>query len=471
MAEQGEPDLLEELVRAVEGDRLFPAGGTVLLACSGGGDSVAMAAMVARLRGRLGVEAVLGHVNHGLRGRSADEDEAFVRDLADSLELDFRRRRADVAEERRLRGGGVMEVARRLRYEALRAMADEVGAEAIATAHTADDRAETLLLNLARGAGPRGLSGPRVRRDDGVVRPMIAMRRGDLRDWLRERGLGWREDRSNEDRRFRRVKVRKELIPWLEANLNPRVVERLAETARLLDGVSSVAEADAAAGLERARVASPAGETWLDRAVLATYHRASRCMIVAAALRELIGEGRPVALARIDAVLERDRDAQLAPGIRLRVLDERIVVSNEQFQQDELAETTLAIGATIEVGGWSFQVERACPDPAIRGRWVAELGEVDPPLTIRSRRAGDRFRPAGGPGERKLSDYMIDRKIPKRSRPGVPVLSDRKGILWIAGHRLDERAIPEKGAREIIRIVAMPPKGDPHEDREDEHKE
>ena len=457
MSQSTAPDLLEELVRAVEGDRLFPAGGTVLLACSGGGDSVAMAAMVALLRGRLGVETVLGHVNHGLRGRSADEDEVFVRDLADSLKLAFRCLRVDVARERRLRGGGVMEVARRLRYEALRAMADDVGAAVVATAHTADDRAETLLLNLARGAGPRGLAGLRARRGDGVVRPVIAMRREALRDWLRARGLPWREDRSNEDRRFRRVKVRAELMPWLEANLNPRVVDRLAETARILDGVSEVAEADALVGLGRARVR-------LDRAVLATYHRTSRCMIVAAALRELIGEGRSVALARIDAVLERDRDAQLAPGIRLQVLDERIVVTNEQFQQDELAETTLAIGATIEVGGWSFQVERACPDPALRGRWVAELGEVHPPLTIRSRRAGDRFRPAGGPGERKLSDYMIDRKIPKRSRSGVPVLGDREGILWVVGHRLDERALPCEGAREVIRIVAMPPNGEPHED-------
>ncbi len=445
---------------------LFASGGPVLLACSGGGDSVALVALVARLAGELGVEPVVGHVHHGLRGEEADQDESAVRRLAGELGFGFAARRVDVEGARGARGGGVQAAGRRLRYAALREMADEVGAAWVATGHSADDRAETLLLNLVRGTGPRGLAGLRPKRADGVARPLIEMRREALRDWLRGQGIGWREDSSNEDQGFRRVRVRRELIPWLEDELNPRVVEGLAACARTLDGAAQVMEEAARAGLERARLPAPSGTARLDRRRLETYHPALRCMIVAGAARELIGDASPVAVGRIDAALRRDRGGELAPGVRLRLLDDWIVVTDSRRRAEPLPETTLAIGSTIEIGGWSFRAERARPDPARRGRWVAELAAPREPLVIRSRRPGDRFRPAGGPGGRKLSDYMIDRGIPEPERCGVPLLADRSGILWVIGHRLDERAVPGPGAREILRVVATPPRMDPQTDEE-----
>lgn len=215
--------------------RLDLPGRRVLVAVSGGVDSTVLAHGLFRLRDALGLELVLGHVHHGLRGAEADADLAFVRRLAGERGLGFRAARVEPA---RLREGRpsrarptLQEAARRLRYEALGKLAAEAGAERIATAHTLDDQAETVLMRLFRGSGPDGLAGIPARSPDGViVRPLLDVSRGAIERFARVEHLSWREDPSNGDPTFARARLRPRLRE-LGAALNPRWLNAVADLA------------------------------------------------------------------------------------------------------------------------------------------------------------------------------------------------------------------------------------------------
>jgi tRNA(Ile)-lysidine synthase len=226
--------LLGRLRSALEA--LDCAGRTVLVAASGGIDSSVLAHGVRALAAELRIALVLGHVHHGLRGAEADADEAFVRSLGVALGVPTHVRRVA---PRRLREGGpsrsrptLQEAARRLRYDALFEMAAAAGAERIATAHTLDDQAETVLLRLLRGTGPAGLGGIPERSPDGrIVRPLLALSRAEIERFARARGLVWREDASNRDPAYARARLRRDWLRGLGEAFNPRWLRAIGDLA------------------------------------------------------------------------------------------------------------------------------------------------------------------------------------------------------------------------------------------------
>ena len=237
------------LVAAV--DRALLTAGTPLrgqalvVGLSGGADSVALVDALASLRRRRGFRVVAAHLDHGLRPGSAD-DASFCAALCVRLDVPFRAGRAQVRARAAREKGGLEQAARRERDAFLRAVRDEERAAAIAVAHTRDDQAETLLLRLLRGAGATGLAGMRPKTGD-VLRPLLGVSRAEILAHLRERGLAWREDPSNDDLAYRRNRVRHELLPYLEERFNPGIRAGLARTAALLSDEAVHLRAEASA--------------------------------------------------------------------------------------------------------------------------------------------------------------------------------------------------------------------------------
>lgn len=447
--------LARRVARSIRQGSWLAPGERVAIAVSGGADSVALAWLLRELAG-VSVCAVAGliHVHHGLRGDDADADEAFCRDLARRLGLPIEIARVDVAARARERQCSVEVAARDLRYAVFDDAAIRLQASAVATGHTADDQAETVLLRLLRGAGTRGLAGIRARRGP-YVRPLLECRRADLVAYLEAMDEPFRQDRTNADVSVPRNRIRHELLPVIE-RLAPGGVPALARCAALAaEDEAFLREAliDVSSDVVLSEEASAEGAP-VERVV-----DVPRLVALAPALgRRLIRDladqvsGASWSARHIEAVLRLARaDKQEAhldlPGAEVErrgaVLALRPVLTRGaapvEIREAPWFERTLDVPGHVEVpeAGATVVATRLVSGGAISsGADIAtvQADSVTWPFTVRNRRPGDRMRPLGAPGSRKLQDVFVDRKVPRRDRDRVPLVVDAAGrIIWVAG--------------------------------------
>lgn len=395
-------------------------GRSVLLAVSGGADSTALLGGTALVRERLGLTVEVATFDHGLRPEAREEVRSVER-LAARWELPCHVRLLGLEA-----GPGVELRAREARYAALEALRSERGLAAIATAHTASDQAETLLMRLARGAALRGATGIAAERGL-LVRPLLERTREEVEAFLQEQGLGFVVDPMNADLHYFRARIRQEVLPALSRAAGFPVTERLASFARLAaeDEALLGALADAA----WRRVALPGGG--LDAVGLRALERPVRRRVLA---RLLAGAGATVDAATLGRVLdavERGSSATLSRGLQLRAAggQVRCVRAKTPRPTPFLLSGPEATGV-LEGTGWRFTVGTG---PVPPGALVLSLPEQTRwPLTIRTRQPGDRVQ--GARGSRKLQDLFVDLRVPAERRDLHPVVTDAEGkLLWVPG--------------------------------------
>ncbi len=462
--------LLGDVRRAVRRYRMLDPGDLVVVAVSGGSDSVALLYALRILGREQGLKLHAAHLNHGIRGQEADADEALVRDLAERAGVHLSVERLEG--ESLLRGAGLEARARRARYEFLHRVATRLGAGKIATGHTRDDQAETVLLRLLRGSGSRGLAGILPLRSDGVVRPLIFASREKVLAFLQTAGLAFREDRTNADLRFLRNRVRHEVLPLLRA-IAPRVDERLARLADALraDAGFLDAETDRVLG-ERGgwqrRVRGEGRELLMDRAFLRMLPEALRRRTI---LRVLAEMGAPsdraaAAVAAIEEHLAGDfRDGVRPGGIDLRgggriawessglrAGSSRIEASPFDLPLLLPGETRIPDGSALclEIVAGSSDAVVFGPKRRNLCTAVFDADAIRGPLRVRSWRAGDRFRPRGFGHRRKVQDLLTEGRIPREVRNGVPLVVMEDEILWVAGIRESEVGAPTQGTARLL---------------------
>ena len=442
--------VLSRVLRTVRKHEMLPRGGRVLVALSGGPDSVALLHILRALEQRRELTVVgAAHFNHQLRGREADDDEEFCRRVALAEGIRFACGRAEVARLAAESGRSVEDAARTARYGYLNEVADELGAGAIAVGHSLDDQAETFLLRLMRGAGAPGLSGirPVVGR---VIRPLLDMSRAELRAYAARHGLEFREDSSNADLRIPRNRVRHELLPQLErfAPAAAATLARAAALARADEEFLGQLAIDSARALvlqdSDGITVDVAGLTALPQALAS---RVARKALSAAAPDRFIGFQHIedlLDLARTGA----DGAALTLPGVTatrrgglivfLGGTPERAFSNSFRFP--------LSIPGEVAVPGWALTAAWVgTPDdigkPVARGNTVVvAAAPIRGPLAVRTRRRGDRFAPLGMGGRgRKLQDFLVDRKISRAERDSLPLVVDGDDrIVWVVGQSVAE---------------------------------
>ena len=448
--------MIQSVRRFVAEHKLIPRGARVVAAVSGGSDSVALAHILRELDGHGDVELVgLVHFNHQLRP-AATSDEAFARGVAADLAVPFFAERGDVAARARQERRSLEDAARAARYEWFERARTIAGADVVALGHTRDDQAETVLLRLTRGAGPRGLSGMHPR-NGAIVRPLLGCRRDDLRAWLAARRLTFVEDESNADVSIPRNRVRAELLPLLANRFNSSIVDVLADQADLARDAWTWMTAEAASlaqQIVRARHTGPAAIRELDVARLAAAPIALQRLVIWTALRDVSG-GRAITFEHVDAVRRMLGDAAGnadLPGQRVQRIGGALVLTGRP------AGTTgrrVATAANLFRYSLSIPGEVVVPDAGIvsveplagavvrsgadRSAVIVRADLCGGSLVVRNRRPGDRFRPVGVGGRKKLQDFFVDRKIARERRDAVPIVADENDrIVWVAGYEIDE---------------------------------
>lgn len=439
---------------------MLAPGQTVLVAFSGGPDSTALLHALWQLRDRLQIAVATCHVHHGLRGAEADADAAHAAAFARGLVVSHLEKQADVpavVEERKL---SVEAAAREVRYALLEEAAAEAGAQRIATGHTADDQAETVLMNLLRGAGPGGLSGiPWVR--GRIIRPLLGITHADVEDYCLAEGLAYRLDQSNLDLEFTRNRIRHQVMPLLR-ELQSNVVGalcRLAEITRADDEALTILATAALAKLSR-----PTGKGLemllgdLQNLPLALERRVLR-----KAVAQVKGSEVDIEFERVEALVALANEGRAGAVVELP----GGVIARRSY--DELALSMPGAKVPVPYGEWTLPVPGFLPilelgvalraeasrskkveqDPGIA---VLDADTIRPPLTIRTWRPGDRFTPLGMAKPVKLQDFFVNAKIPRDVRPRVPLVLSGDQIVWVVGQRISDHCKVTRQTKRTIRL-------------------
>jgi tRNA(Ile)-lysidine synthase len=445
--------MLARVREAIRRYRLFQPGERVLVAVSGGADSLALLHALDRLRDEFSLTLAVAHLDHGIRPDTA-EDLALVEGAAAGLGLPLICDRVDVPALAREKKLNLEEAARLARREFLARAMGEACATKIALGHTRTDVAETVLLHLLRGAGPRGLRGI-LPSTPPYIRPLILLSREETRAFCAREGIPFRDDPTNEDRRLLRNAIRHEVLPILSRR-NPRAEEALARAAGLLAEAEEVLAW--AADFACAEVSREDG---LDLELLRSLPRSVQALVVRRA-----GEEAGVVLAQchVDAVVEGIRRGR--GEVRLpRGLSARIGSGVLQFGSPD---RDLALPPAWEVPGegeavigelgWAFSLRRVPRPPRLvpPNPFVTYLDphRLVPPLLVRTPRPGDRLRPFGLTGTKRVRDLLMEARVPRWERGRWPLLCDGRGIAWVVGVRPSEDHRVAMETNEVLRVEA-----------------
>jgi tRNA(Ile)-lysidine synthase len=429
-----------KIKRTVDRFRLLKKGDKVLVACSGGADSVALLAALFELQPVYSLRLCLAHFNHRLR-RSADRDERFVIETARRNSIPVYLRREDIRSYALKQGLNIEEAGRQRRYEFLRATAARIKATKVATGHTLNDQAETVLLRLLRGSGPGGLAGIAPMIDGLIIRPLLDVERSEVEAYLREKKITFYEDESNRDLRFMRNRLRLLLIPYLQEHYEPKIIRNLARLAEIVREDEEWLRKIAGQRMEKA-LTRRKGRLQLDAALLAAFPRALARRCVREFILRLKGDLRRISLENVEAVRRLGEGGELhLPGGLVMVREKNQVFLKDRRGKPASYEHIWDGKRALEIGGAGlrFTGKRISARTVTRTRFdddrkaCLDAGKIHFPLIVRSRREGDRYRPLGAPGRKKLKELMRAKGIPLRERDRRPVFLSSGQIIWVLG--------------------------------------
>lgn len=480
--------LEQRVLDFIRESRMASAGDRVGVAVSGGADSVALLRLLESLRDELGVALVVVHFDHMLRGDESDRDASFVEELARASGLEFVSAREDVRAAAADNGWNLEEAARRLRYAFFDRALSGGKAKRIAVAHTADDQAETVLAHIIRGTGPTGLASiyPIVDSPSGgaIVRPLLQIRRAELRDYLHERGQGWREDATNADQTRLRARIRSQLLPILESEFSPGIVQHLGDLARFAREEESfwsalVADRLAKCGKVTNDAHSERTESIGARELLSPLAfavsgeqspngpaRALTERLIRRLYEKVRGDRRELSARHVEQVIRLAAESTSGKRLRLpgriaveRVFSDIVFSRAGQEQEDDHKDRAASSRETkMEPPSYLYMVDL----PASGATTVAvpelstcfrlkivdwPLGESDTktdtgafdagtlrsPLLLRSWRPGDAYRPRGHRQSQKLKQMFQAERVPRQQRVHWPVLESAGQVIWARG--------------------------------------
>ena len=466
---------MRRVAEGITRQRLIQRGDRVVVAVSGGPDSVALLSVLHGLAPSWNLALSVAHFNYGLRGAESDDDAAFVMALCTRLHISYRYERLTLTDDL-CKGRSLQEAAREARYAALLRLRASLDANKVAVAHTRDDQAETVVMWLLRGAGTTGLSGmPSLRLP--FIRPLLAVGRTDVLAYLAEQRLEFREDSSNATSIYLRNRVRHHLLPVL-TRFNPAILEGLARQADILREDDACLESLAAEQLARVGQQLDNNEWVLDRVGLLALPLALQRRVLRKVIQRTTGVNRGPSFGAVSLLLDRVVHGSSGSGATIRhanvsrsyekiLFQPRAVVSGSTLGVAVGSDRSLALPVPSRIS-WPLTGQRLQADLVHCSQPVTTCSAVPPmqalldadrvtlDLHVRTWKPGDRFHPFGfGGHQKKLQDLFADLKVPRSERERIPLVVAPEGIVWVAGYRLNHRFRVTASTRRLLRLALL----------------
>ncbi len=450
--------------------RLMPSRKTVLVAVSGGQDSVCLLFVLNNLKSTLGIKLHVAHLDHQLRGKESAGDARYVAGLAKRLGIPSTIEKRNVLQYQKENGVSLEEAAREVRYTFLAEVAEKIGADRVAVGHTLNDNAETILLHLVRGSGTRGLRGLQpvtewqtAARKLKVVRPLLEVSRDETAAYCAAHQLQPRLDTTNLSLAPLRNRIRLELLPLL-VSYNLQVVESLLRTAHIAGDDIAFLEKEARR-LWR-RVASQRGETiTLDKEAVLKLSPGIQRHLLRLAIEKMVGNLKDIEARHIEELMQAlnkpaGKQINLPYGLVFTIDYNRYLLGRGESSLSPFPvldrEYSIKVPGKTVIPGWRVKASIVKNSNSTRtndkftGYFDYDL--TGDKLTLRSRKRGDRFQPLGMAETKKLGQFMIDSRIPRDWRAGIPIICNGDKILWLAGYRIDERVKITEKTKLVLRL-------------------
>ena len=437
---------------------LLEKGDKLLVALSGGADSIFLLSFLLKFKNRFKIELAAFHLNHMLRGKSSAEDEKFCSDFCSKNKIKFVTVSRDVKAYAKKLRVSVEEAGREIRYSELNKTAEKIGFTKIATAHNSSDNVETVLLNFIKGAGIKGLSGIPIRRNN-IIRPILCLTVEEIRKYLKTNKIPFRVDESNLDSDYERNFLRNEIIPKLKQRLNPRLEEKIRNTSKIISEINSFVEKQIDR-INSEAVKYDGKELRVNLKVISELDKSLLSIFLKSAVEnnfdiELSSEniyalidlvssqtGRVVHLKE-NIIVSRERN-ELVVGRIVSAKTQKAVHKIKAGQKLRIDGKAISI---INVNRKMFKFTRNKSVEFISGDELRNVFE------IRKWKEGDKFQPIGMKGTKKISDFLSDEKISPIRKKEHLVLTNSGKIVWVIGLRIDERFKVTPVSKKILKLI------------------
>jgi len=452
-------DLAEQVSTFIQKHNMLSGGERVLIALSGGPDSVCMTTLLKSLQPSLGLTLMAAYIDHGLRPEETPEERAFCEEFCRSLGIEFISEPIDVKQYQEQHSLNLQEAARELRYQKLDELARRLDCARIAMGHNLDDQAETFFMRMLRGAGPGGLSGiPPVRGN--VIRPLMGIPRAEIEAYLNKENISFVVDSSNLKDVYMRNRVRSQLMPVVR-ELNPGILDTVERTVEILRDEERYFQIQVTKALMKLITRKTDTVIELFLAPLMTMDRVILRRVLRRAIEETKGL-RSIGFVHVEDIIRLIKEGDAGDRVHLPK-DIRAI--------KKYATLLLTAEPPVTLGTYAIEGEGQLPLPEVellitvtiseerpveaddgdtRNAVVFDADKVTFPLTIRARRDGDFFLPRGFGRTKKLQDFFVDEKIPRDERDAVPVVLAGDDIIWVAGYRASEFAMPNNNTKKYI---------------------
>jgi tRNA(Ile)-lysidine synthase len=464
--------MLEKLKNAIKSHSMIKKGDKVLLCVSGGPDSVAMLYVFLFLAKEMQLRLFIAHLNHSLRGVESDKDQRYVEKIAGFLNIPVICEKKDTFKLSRDEKISLEAAARKLRYDFFMNTADKLGIKIIATAHTKDDQAETVLMRLIRGTGPRGLCGiPIISYIRGVkiIRPLIDVSRQEVLKYLAYKKLRPRADKSNADIRFFRNRVRLKFIPFIEKEYNPDIKKTFSNLAELMQGDYEYLEYHHNKAFKKLAGIRRNNTVIFKLSDIRKEHLSVRRGLIRKAIEFLCDS-----LDNIEYRHWKEIESLIykrPANTKVNLPNQVVIEKGERSIRFSIYKTSIPekacrpvrifkIPSSMYFGKYRFSIKmaKAIHDFSKKPKHTEyiDIKESDFPLVLRTFKKGDRIKPLGMSGCKKVSDIFIDDKIPLRRRKCIPILVSSQGeVLCIFGVRVSETCKIQKGSKKSVKLELL----------------